>query len=202
MIEVVVFDLDGVLCHYRRERRMELLSAWSGCTPEAIVTAIFESGFEDQAERGLLTADEYLDGFGQRIGYRLTATEWVMARKAAIEPDGEMLALATEISTRKPVAMLTNNPLLLKRHFADVFPAAAELFGSRAVFSAQLGYSKPDPEAFRRLATHLSVSPEEILYFDDDPTYVAGARTAALTAEIATNAADVRVHLNHYGLLK
>ena len=49
--------------------------------------------------------------------------------------------------------MFTNNPLLLKRHIAEVFPAVPEIFGTRAVFSAELGRSKPDPEAFHRLAT-------------------------------------------------
>src|SRR5262249_10169082 len=54
---------------------------------------------------------------------------------------------------------------------------------SRAIFSAELGRSKPDPEAFRRLATRLEVAPDEILYFDDDATYVAGAREAGLLAD-------------------
>src|SRR5690348_6935071 len=60
LITAVVFDMDGVLCRYRIERRLALLAAWSGQTPDAIHGAIWRSGFEDEAERGALSADAYL----------------------------------------------------------------------------------------------------------------------------------------------
>jgi hypothetical protein len=37
MIEAVVFDMDGVLCRYRIERRLELLARFTGQRPEAMV---------------------------------------------------------------------------------------------------------------------------------------------------------------------
>ena len=33
MIKIVVFDMDGVLCRYRIERRLALLASWSGQQP-------------------------------------------------------------------------------------------------------------------------------------------------------------------------
>lgn len=195
MINAVVFDMDGVLCRYRIERRLALLASWSGQSPDAIHAAIWGSGFEDEAERGGVSADEYLRGFGERMGYRLTAAQWVEARRAAIEPDPAVLSLARQLGTAHPVGMFTNNPLLLKRHMAEVFPAVPEIFGPRAVFSAELGRSKPDPEAFRRLAARLGVAPAEILYFDDDAAYVAGAREAGLAGYPVCGASDVRTGL-------
>ena len=192
MIKTVVFDMDGVLCRYRIERRLAMLAGWSGRSPDAIRAAIWGSGFEDEGERGLLSADEYLKGFGERIGYALSATQWVEARRVAVEPDAEVLALARALGAACPVGVFTNNSLLLKRHIAEVFPAVAEIFGARAVFSAELGRSKPDPEAFRRLAGRLAVAPAELLYFDDDAAYVAGAREAGLVAEHVGGAAGVR----------
>ena len=200
MITAVVFDMDGVLCHYRIERRLALLASWSGRSPDAIHAAIWRSGFEDEAERGLLSADDYLAAFGERIGYPLTAEQWVEARRVSIEPDVETLAMARRLGTTRPIGMLTNNPLLLKRHIAEVFPAIAEIFGDRAVFSAELGRSKPDPEAYRRLAIRLRVAPPEILYLDDDATYVAGAREAGLVAVQVAGERDVRASLAAHGL--
>jgi putative hydrolase of the HAD superfamily len=49
---MVVFDMDGVLCRYRIERRLALLASWSGRSPDAIHAAIWGSGFEEEAERG------------------------------------------------------------------------------------------------------------------------------------------------------
>src|SRR6266540_3015990 len=103
LIEAVVFDLDGVLCHYRIERRLALLSSWSGRAPDAIHAAIWRSGFEDAAERGIVSADDYLKGFGERIGYALSAAQWIEARRTAIEPDEHVLAIARRLGAERPV---------------------------------------------------------------------------------------------------
>ena len=200
MIKIIVFDMDGVLCHYRIERRLARLAVWSGKSPEAIHAAIWGSGFEDEAERGVLSADEYLRGFGERLGSPLSAAQWVEARRVAMEPDLAVLALARQLRAARPVGMFTNNPWLLQRHIADVFPAVPDLFGTWAVFSAELGRSKPDPEAFRRLAARLGCAPDEILYFDDNATYAAGAREAGLSAHCVGGAAGVRAGLAVHGL--
>ena len=192
--------MDGVLCRYRRERRLALLASWSGRSPEAIDAAIWRSGFEDEAERGLVSADDYLKGFGERMGYPLTAAQWVEARRTAIEPDLDVLALARRLAADRVVGMFTNNPWLLKRHIGQVFPAVPGIFGPRAVFSAELGRCKPDPEAFRRLAARLGVAPHETLYLDDDEAYVAGARAAGLSAARVEGAAAVRASLADHGL--
>lgn len=202
MIKAIVFDMDGVLCEYRIERRLALLASWSGSSPDAIHAAIWRSGFEDEAERGVMGADDYLKGFGERIGYPLSAAQWVKARRAAIEPDLAMLALLRQLSVDYLVGMFTNNPWLLKRHIEQVFPAVPAIFGARAIFSAELGRRKPDPEAFRRLATRLEVAPEEMLYFDDDAAYVDGARTAGLSAERVGGPAGVSASLAHHGCAK
>jgi putative hydrolase of the HAD superfamily len=201
VITAVVFDMDGVLCRYTIERRLALLAAWSGRSPDAIHAAIWGSGFEDAAERGVMSADQYLKEFGERMGYPLTAARWIEARRAAMEPDPVVLSLARDLGRRHVVGMLTNNPWLLRRHIAEVFPAVPEIFGPRAVFSAELGRSKPDPEAYRRLAARLGVAPEEILYFDDDAPLVAGAREAGLSAHHVRETADVRIGLAAHGLL-
>jgi putative hydrolase of the HAD superfamily len=200
VIKIVVFDMDGVLCRYRIERRLVRLAAWSGRSPEAIHAAIWGSGFEDEAERGVMSADDYLRGFGERLGYPLSAPQWVEARRVAMDPDRVVLALARQLRAARSVGMFTNNPWLLQRHIAEVFPAIPDLFGTRAVFSADLGRRKPDPETFRRLATRLACAPDEILYFDDDATYVAGAGEAGLSSHRVGAAAGVRAGLAVHGL--
>lgn len=200
MIDAVVFDMDDVLCRYRIERRLALLGSWSGRSPDAIYDAIWRSGFEDEAEAGAHDADAYLREFNARLGYPLTADQWVAARRVAMEPDEVVLAIARRLARRGPIAMFTNNPLLLKRHLGEVFPAVAEIFGERAIFSAELGRRKPDPEAFRRLARRLGVAPARVLFFDDNADYVAGASEAGITAYRFTGAAAVKDRLAAHAL--
>ena len=199
-IEAVVFDMDEVLCHYRIERRLELLSRWSGRAPEDIHAAIWRSGFEDASERGEMDADAYLAGFGERMGYALTPAQWVEARRIAVEPNEAVLAEASRLAGRVKIAVLTNNGLLLKRHMAEVFPAVVEVFGENAFCSGELGAAKPDPEVFRRLAARLGVKPESALFFDDGEKYVLGAREAGFHAHVFDGVEGLRQRLAEHGL--
>jgi len=192
MISTLICDMDGLLCRYDVVRRLELLSGWSGQTPEAIRAVIFDSGFEEEAERGLLSADEYLREFGERLGYPLTVAQWVESRRVATVPDDAVLELVRRLSATHTVAMFTNNPFLLKRHLGEVFPAVTDLFGERAFVSEELGARKPEPEAFRRLAARLEREPGEILFIDDKLDNVAGARESGLQAAQASGIDQVR----------
>ena len=53
--------------------------SWSGRSPDSIHAAIWRSGFEVEAERGAISADDYLKEFGERIGYPLSAKVAVVA---------------------------------------------------------------------------------------------------------------------------
>lgn len=199
-IDVVVFDMDGVLSRPHRDRRLDLLARWSGRDPAEIDRLIFSSTFEQDAECGLWPPDSYLHEVGERLGYELSAQEWVTARQATTEPDPRVLAVARALSTTCRIAMFTNNPLMLKHHFGQVFPEAAELFGDDAVFSAELGRRKPDPEAFRLLADRLGAAPGSVLFIDDDQGYVEGARAAGLQAVAFSDHRQLGRDLVTYGL--
>jgi HAD superfamily hydrolase (TIGR01509 family) len=199
-IQAVVCDMDDVLCRYRIDRRLARLAEWSGRAADEIHAAIWRSGFEDASERGEWQADDYLTEFGARMGYPLTIDQWVEARRIAVEPDEAVLEVARRLAARLPVGMLTNNGFLLKRHIGEVFPAVPAIFGANAVFSAELGCAKPDPEAFRRLARRLGVAPERLLFFDDGARYVAGAREAGVEAHLFQGVDALRATLRSYGL--
>jgi putative hydrolase of the HAD superfamily len=144
-IRHVVFDMDGVLCRTDFSRRDEVMAQRVGLTAAAIEAAIFKSGFEDQADRGRFTAEQYLHGMAERLGVAVSRADWLAARKAAMTPDRDMLALARALGRRLGTAMLTNNGPLLRAHIGEVFPQAVELFGARAFFSCEFGTGKEGP---------------------------------------------------------
>lgn len=50
-------------------------------------------------------------------------------------------------------------------------------------YSYDLGVAKPDPEFFTRAAARIGADPSTILFIDDTPRNITGARTAGLKAE-------------------
>ena len=199
-IALVLFDLNGVLYRYDRDARVNALASATNIPPAAITAAIWNSGYEDSGDAGAMNADAYLNGFCAQIS-GLTEAEWVAALQAAITPIPETLALMPRIRGGVICAVLTNNNLLVRRHFAKLYPEVATRVGDRAFVSAEFGARKPDPGAYRGCLARLGVHPAEALFIDDSQANVAGAHTAGLAAHHTTSPADLAAELERRGLL-
>ncbi|MEA2739043.1 MAG: glucose-phosphatase [Acetobacteraceae bacterium] len=179
-ISLILFDLNGVLYRYDRDERIAYLASVTQRPPEAVKTAIWGSGFEDSGDAGALDADAYLRGFGVCLGYDLAEDEWVAAQRAAVTPIPATLALAGRVRAEVRCAVLTNNNLLVLRHFQKLYPEVAALVEDRACVSAEFGARKPDMIVYRSCLIRLGGEPAGTLFVDDSPANVAGARGAGL----------------------
>jgi putative hydrolase of the HAD superfamily len=197
----ILLDLNGVLYHYDRAARINRLAAASRCSHAQIKAGVWESGFEDSGDAGSFDADTYLRRFGTAIGYQLSEAEWVHALQAAIAPIEANLALLPRIRGGVGCAVLTNNNLLVQRHFAALYPEVAARVGQDAHVSAEFGARKPDPEAFLRCLGRIGAAPEDVLFIDDSDANVAGARAAGLAGYHATSPDGLATELRARGII-
>ena len=193
--------MDDVLCRTDFAHRLAALSKSTGLDADTIDAATFQSGFEDLADRGNYTADEYLRQFGERLGVTVSRRDWLDARRGAMTPDHDILALVQRLQRKLPVAMLTNNGPLLQECLGEVFPQAATLFGDHAFFSCQFQSSKEEPEIFHAILKTLGGQPETTMFIDDSEIYTATARAAGLVTHHYTGIDGLRVALGLHGLL-
>ena len=179
---LVIFDMDDVLCHYDLGRRLRALSQISGKTPRDIRAAIWDSGFEDDADSGgYPDADVYLAEFSYRIGYTITRQQWIATRRESMIASLDVLALADDIGKTARLALYTNNGPIVKNSLEELFPEAAEIFRDRYC-SYEFGTKKPDPQSFTKLLAKISVAPADTWFIDDKRSNVQGARLAGLKA--------------------
>jgi putative hydrolase of the HAD superfamily len=200
-IRLVLFDMDDVLCDYDWRGRVEALAAMSGRSFAALEAEIWNSGFEDAADRGEIDADSYLEGFAERLGKPFSRRDWITNRRAAMTPWPDMLELARLIAERCTIAILTNNGLLTRDAIDALFPELRAVFGERILFSAELGAQKPDPEVYRRALARLGFRPEETLFTDDKPENVEGAVAAGLHGHVHQGPAALKARLKELGLI-
>src|SRR5258708_31312455 len=172
--------MDGVLDRYDLGARLDRLAAATGKRAAAIHAAIWKSGFEDAADAGKLSAEEYLRGFAERIGAPISRAAWIAARRAGMHPDRDVLELANHLKRRADIAVLTNNGFLVKDAFGELFPELPPLFGERLHVAAEFGAKKPDPAVCRRLVARHGIEPMSAMMIDDKPENVAGAEAAGL----------------------
>lgn len=179
---VIIFDMDDVLCRYDLGKRLRALSRLTGQTPRDLRAAVWDSGFEDAADTGgYPDPDEYLAEFGKRAGRSLTRDEWIAARREAMTPWPEMLALAARLGAQARLALYTNNGPLAKAGMESLFPEVAALFAERH-FSCDLGIKKPDPASYTMVAARMGVATEDCWFIDDKKSNVVGARMSGMTA--------------------
>jgi hypothetical protein len=101
----------------------------SGKTPRDIRAALWDSGFEDDADTGgYPDADVYLAEFSYRIGHTVTRQQWIAARRESMIPSGDVLALAKSIGETSRLAIYTNNGPIVKSSLDELFPEAAAIF--------------------------------------------------------------------------
>jgi FMN phosphatase YigB (HAD superfamily) len=187
-IELVVFDMDGVLAHLDYAKRLTTLAQLTGKDATHIQHVIYASDFERSAEAGAYpTGSEYLAEYNRRIGSSLTREQWIAARREAMTPIFETFDIARSLKKSVALATLTNNGSLLKESIAEILPAAAEVFGSSFHASYEFGARKPDPVVFERLTSRYRIAAHCVLLIDDQPDYLAGAQAAGLrTLEFIT----------------
>lgn len=179
-IKLVLFDMEGVLSDYDRAARTARLADLTGRPPEAVRHAIWESGLEARADAGRIGVDQYLRELAQLLGAPVSRDDWLIARKASITPNLEVVALAERVARCSRIAVLTNNCRLVTDYIDYLNPPVARVFGAHVYPSATFGAAKPDAQAYLGCVGWLGVTAQETLFIDDADANVAGAVSAGL----------------------
>jgi cysteine desulfuration protein SufE len=74
--------------------------------------------------------------------------------------------------------VLTDNYLLVLRHFSALYSEVAAVVGDRTCVSAEFGVRKPNPDAYRRCLSRPGVASAATLVVDDSAANVTGAHGA------------------------
>ncbi|MGQ0432450.1 MAG: HAD-IA family hydrolase [Microthrixaceae bacterium] len=98
-----------------------------------------------------------------------------------------------------PLYAMTNSNPSHQAVWSERFAGELEVFVSTFV-SSDIGHRKPDRAAFDTVASMIGVSPSTILFFDDSPENVDGARKAGLQAVHVTSTDSVRTALAQVGV--
>ncbi|MGW2584231.1 HAD family hydrolase [Streptomyces virginiae] len=171
--KVILFDLGDVVCRFVPERRLELLAAACGTSPQDVREALYGTGLVDLWDRGGATAGRIHETVRNELGFKGGRAELERLWCAAFDPDHEVLRL---VRASRPcrTALFTNNDALLLSALPRVMPQVAECF-DKLVFSCELGAKKPDPRAFEQALSEMSADPADAIFIDDKAENVSAA---------------------------
>lgn len=201
-IDLVLFDLDDVLVDYSHEVRCRTLGDRIGRDADAVHAALFGSGLETEADLGRIDAEGVARVLSETLATTVTLADCVAARAAAMTPRLALGDIVDALAARCRLAVLTNNGLMVRDHFATLCPPFAAHFAGHVHCSAMYGIAKPDPDVFAHCAAALGVAPSRVLFIDDKPGNAAGAMRAGMSGHHYRDIAGLRSALAAHHLLE
>jgi putative hydrolase of the HAD superfamily len=187
----VLFDLDGVVIHPWGFR--DQLARDYGITPE-MTLAFFQGPFVDCVEGRVDVLDAlspFLVDWGWTGDPPAFVDCWLAAENAL---NHDVLAIVRALRAHGlPCFAASTQERRRARYLAHDLGLARVFDG--LFFSCDLGVMKPRPGYYAAVAASLRHDPGELLFFDDQPANVDGARAAGWVAERFTSVDQLRADL-------
>jgi putative hydrolase of the HAD superfamily len=200
LVRALLFDLGGVVVNFSFEGAFRSWAARAGCDPTLIAERFSMDEFYEQHERGEIPSSSYFATLRHSLEIELSDLEFAEGwNDVFLGPVSGMSDVLSIAQRHLPLFALTNSNPSHKGVWETLYKN--ELRPFRTIFvSSDLGMRKPDPETFRLVAKLMRFEPGEILFFDDAPINVAGARTAGMQGEVVRSISDVRRAISQIGL--
>jgi 2-haloacid dehalogenase len=174
--EIVLFDLGGVLLPFNRERRVGVMSRELGIEPDA-ARRFMAGEIHARLDRGQASEAELAAALSHVAGHAVTPARALALMLSVFEaPNAALWAVVAALRNSITVGGFSDNPVVVR----ELFPAGEVL--DPMFWSAELGLTKAEPEAFVTVAERLGLRPAAILFIDDSAANVALAKAVGWDA--------------------
>jgi putative hydrolase of the HAD superfamily len=189
--DALLFDLGGVVMGLDWQRAFQRWSRASHVPAEAHATLYaFDEPYE-RHERGEIDAAEYFASLRHSLGIDIPDDEFHAGWSAIFtEPIHETVALLEKLRDRVPLYAFSNTNRAHHAVWARKFAPALKNF-RRVFVSSEIRLRKPERASFDYISREIGVPHSRILFFDDTPVNVEGARAAGLQAVLVKGPDDV-----------
>lgn len=164
-IRAIGFDYSGVVARIPGPPWKVVVAAIFGVPVDTLQTTYFK--FNHLLNEKIMEPADFWKKFSLELGKPEKYDEFMAYQnnQPAHEIDQQMIKLVDELrSSGYKVGLLSNNTI---EGAAEIRQSELTKHFDQIVVSAEVGCSKPDPEAFKILAQRLGVSLEELIYIDD-----------------------------------
>jgi len=191
-ITSVAFDIGGVLIHlnYRESIRqiLPLCDQQRAVCSERFFGLIGRDPSMAEYESGQLSTREFFNHFVLQTGYRGTLEQFRETWQGAFSENLPMIAFAQELARTYRVYAWSNAG---EMHFPWIYERFPSLgFFTDDAISCYLGAVKPNRAYYERALAKCGLRPEQVLFVDDRPENIEGARAVGITTVPYTTEAE------------
>lgn len=183
-----IFDLGNVVIDIDFNR---VLGVWSklSSAPLATLKERFVMGetFE-QHERGEISDEEFAERLCHEMRISLSFEQFTAGWQAIfVELRPEVINIMHQLRKEgHRVVILSNTNRLHCAHWPVLFPEVEEA-ADRLYLSQDIGARKPEAGIYQYVLTQEGVTPEQTLFFDDNPANVAAAQALGISSILVSD---------------
>lgn len=196
MIKAILFDADGVLItgdkfinHAQRELNI---------SPE--MTAAFFKGKFKECLVGKADLKVEIAPYLQKWGWTKSPDEFLTLWFDVEHHTNKPLLRAIEnLRKTKILCYVATNQEKYRSVYIKDYMKIQPLFDGFFA-SNEIGFCKPDKDFFTFIIDRINIKPEEILFWDDTPAHVEGAKEIGINAELYSDFENFKMKLKDYKL--
>jgi FMN phosphatase YigB (HAD superfamily) len=197
-VDALLFDLGGVVIALDWDRAFSRWAADSRQSPDILRSRYRFDGPYEHHERGEIGEREYFAALRGSLGVALTDAQLAAGWNAIFTDEiAETVDLLRAVRGRLPLYAFSNTNVAHQRFWSKQYASALEVF-DKVFVSCEMGARKPERAAFEIISRAISVPVGRILFFDDTPANVEGARAAGLQAVHVKTPQDVEQALRRF----
>jgi len=198
--DALLFDLGRVVIDIDFSKAIACWAGHAGCATSELVDRFVQDDAYRHHERGRISDADFFANLRGVLGIAISDAQFLQGWNAIFA--GEIVGIApllARAARRLPLYAFsnTNQPHVdhFSVHYAEVLSHFRELF-----LSSTIGLRKPDAEAFDHVVQAIGVPASRIVFFDDLPENIAGARARGLQAVEVRSSDDVARALDALGI--
>jgi putative hydrolase of the HAD superfamily len=183
--EIILFDLGGVLIDIDYQATEKAFVQLGTVHFQETYTQFQQNQLFDLFETGQISAQHFINKLLNTTRKGTSPNEVVHAWNAMILSFPEKkVQLLLDLAKTQRIALLSNtNELHMVQVLKEWSKVSQVPFGSlfeHVFLSHEIKQRKPHPETFKWVCSQLKVNPEKVLFLDDSPQHIEGAKEAGL----------------------
>jgi HAD superfamily hydrolase (TIGR01509 family) len=184
-IELVLFDLGGVLIDIDYQATEKAFIELGTTNFQKTYTQFQQNQVFDLFETGQISAQHFINKLLDTTRKGTSPNEVVHAWNAMILSfPVKKVELLVDLAKKQRIALLSNTNELhmveVKKEWSKVSQVPFTSLFEQVYLSHEIKQRKPHPETFKWVCSQLKVEPEKVLFIDDSPQHIEGAKEAGL----------------------
>jgi putative hydrolase of the HAD superfamily len=200
MVDIVIFDLFGVIAREQSSAGKKLLEATADTSAPVFWEAYW--GQRTLYDRGEVTGPEYWRRVAATLG--TTYDDSKIARLIGADlmswndVDDEMISLIEGLAASgQRIGLLSNIPEELAAHYEENHRWLKHF--NLVAFSCRIGHTKPQPDAYLWCCRSLGLAPERVLFVDDRVENIQAAEAIGMSGHLFVGLSQARQALTSHG---